>query len=113
MPEDDYAQIKAAVQNEGFFATFHPDDGGEWIVLISHCTDGRLHGNSVRASLKKGQWFLFTWMPIFYRLDAPDDLIDVVLDCLRSGQSILGEVPLEIVTRYELVEVSKAEYDEA
>ena len=113
MPEKEYAKIKKAVQDAGFFTTFHPDDGGEWIVLMSHCTEGRLHGNSIRASFKRGRWFLFTWAPTFYRLDGDRDIAHVCLDCLRSTQSILGAIPPEIVDCYKLVRVSQAEYDEA
>jgi hypothetical protein len=113
MPEEDYIPIKEAVEHAGFFTTFRPDEGGEWIVLASRRTDGRLHGNSIRVSVRGGKCFLSTWVPIFYRLAVEQELPAVCLDCLRSTRSILGAIPPEIVARYQLVEVSEAEYDEA
>lgn len=111
MPERDYAELKEAVEAAGFFTDFRHEDRGDWIVLVSHRTDGRLHGNSIRASIKGGQWFLFTWVPIFYRLAPETDLIALCIDCLRSPQSILGAIPPDIMARHPLVEISEAQYN--
>src|SRR6516162_4071143 len=80
MRQDDYAEIKDAVEGAGFFTTFQPiDDDVLWIVLVSHCTDGRLHGNSFRLSVRSGRWYLITWSPVYYRVPPDADLARLCL----------------------------------
>jgi hypothetical protein len=56
MREEDYTEIKEAVEEAGFFTTLHPNgDDGVWIVLVSRRTEGRLHGNGFRVCLKGGR----------------------------------------------------------
>jgi hypothetical protein len=114
MREEDYFEIKRAVEGAGFFTTFHPiGDGGGWIVLVSCCTDGLLHGNSFRVSLKAGRWYLVTWVPAFYLVPPDADLPALCFDCLRESRSPIPEVPPEIARRYQLLEVSEEDYDRA
>lgn len=114
MREEEYTGIKTAVEAAGFFTTFHPNgDGGVWIVLVSRRTEGRLHGNSFRVSLKAGRWYLVTWSPVFYLIPPGANLTAVCLDCLRASRSPIPEVPPEIASRHQLLEVSEEDYDRA
>lgn len=114
MREEDYTEIKEAVEKAGFFTTFHPNaDEGVWIVLVSRCTEGRLHGNSFRLSLKAGHWYLVTWSPVFYLVPPGADLIALCLDCLHASRSPIPEVPPDIASRYQLLDVSEEDYDRA
>jgi hypothetical protein len=111
MRAEDYTELKNAVEEAGFFTTFQfTDDEGVWIVLVSRYTEGRLHGNSFRVSLKAGRWYLVTWSPIFYRVPPSEDLTALCLECLRASRSPIGRVPPEIARRYQLVEVSEEDY---
>jgi hypothetical protein len=111
MKEEDYTEIKEAVEKAGFFTTLHPNgDDGVWIVLVSHRTEGRLHGNSFRVSLKGGRWYLITWSPVFYLVPPGADLNTLCLDCLRACRTPIPAMPPEIISRYRLVEVSEGEY---
>ncbi len=112
MREEDYTEIKKAVEEAGFFTTLHPNgDGGVWIVVVSSCTEGRYHGNSFRVSLKAGCWYLITWSPAFYFVPPDADLPALCLDCLRASCSPIPEVPPGIARRYQLLEVSEERYD--
>ena len=112
MRKEDYTEIKEAVEEVGFFTTFHPSGAdGVWIVLVSHRTEGRLHGNSFRVSLKGGRWYLVTWSPVFYLVPPGADLTGLCLDCLRASHSPIPEVPPEIARRYQLLELSALDYD--
>jgi hypothetical protein len=82
-------------------------------VLVSHCTEGRLHGNSFRVSLKAGRWNLVTWVPVFYLLPPGADLIARCIDWLRASRSPIPTVPSDIASRYHLLEVSEEDYDRA
>jgi hypothetical protein len=114
MREEDYTEIKEAIETAGFFTTFYPNgDEGGWIVLVSRCREGQLHGNSFRVALKAGRWFLVTWSPVFYVLPPSADLIALCLDCLRASDSPIPTVPPEIASRYQLLEVSEEDYDRA
>ena len=114
MREEDYTEIKKAVEQAGFFTTLHPNgDEGVWIVLVSHCTDGRLHGNSFRVSLKAGHWYLVTWSPTFYLVPQGADLTALCLDCLRASRSPIPAVPPDFANRYQLLELSEDDYDRA
>lgn len=114
MRPEDYAEIKQAVEAAGFYTTLHPDDnGGVWLVLVSDCTDGRLHGNSFRVSLKSGRWYLVTWWPAFYLVPDAADLIALCLECLRASDAPFPRLPRQIAIRYKLVEVSEEEYERA
>jgi hypothetical protein len=114
MKEEDYTEIKQAIEEAGFFTTLHPNgDDGVWIVLVSQCTDGRLHGNSFRVSFKGGRWYLVTWLPAFYLVPPGVDLTVLCLDCLRASPTPIARVPPDIATRYQLVEVPEKEYDPA
>jgi hypothetical protein len=110
--KEDYTEIKEAVEEAGYFTTLHPNGkGGVWIVLLSHRTEGRLHGNSFRVSLNGGRWYLVTWLPVFYLVPPGADLTALCLDCLRASHIPIPKVPPEIASRYQLVEVSEEEYD--
>jgi hypothetical protein len=114
MRKEDYTEIKEAIEEASFFTTLQPNgDGGVWIVLVSRYTEGRLHGNSFRVSLKAGRWYLVTWSPAFYLVPPHADLIALCLDCLRASRSPIPEVPPEIGARYQLLEVSEEDYDRA
>jgi hypothetical protein len=112
MRAENYTEIKEAVEKAGYFTTLHPNgDEGVWIVLVSCRTEGRLHGNSFRVSLKTGRWYLVTWSPAFYLVPPGADLTALCLDCLRASRSPIPEVPLDIASRYQLLEVSEEDYD--
>jgi hypothetical protein len=114
MREEDYAEIKKTVEEAGFFTTLQPNgDGGVWIVLVSRCTEGQLHGNSFRVSLKADRWYLVTWSPVFYLVPPGADLTALCLDCLRASRSPIHVVPPDIASRYGLLKVSEEEYDQA
>jgi hypothetical protein len=109
MRQEDYAEIKDAVEKAGFFASFQPYDADEefrWlIVLVSRCTEGRLHGNSFRLSLEQGQWHLITWSPVEYTVPAIADLTALCLECLRASGTPIPVVPPDIASRYGLQEL--------
>ena len=114
MREEDYTEIKRAVEEAGLFTTLHPNgEGGVWLVVVSCCTEGRLHGNSFRVSLKVDRWYLVTWLPAFYLVPPNSNLLALCLDCLRASPSPIPEVPAEIACRYQLLKVSDEDYDRA
>ena len=114
MREDHYTEIKEAIEEAGFFTTFRPNgDEGVWIVLVSHCTEGRLHGNSFRVSLKTGRWYLVTWSPAFYLVPPNVDLTVLCLDCLRASRTPIPKIPPDIERRYQLLRVSEEDYAHA
>lgn len=114
MQEEDYTEIKKAVEEAGFFTTFHPNgDGGVWIVLVSHHTEGRLHGNSFRVSLKAGRWYVVTWCSEIYLIPPDADLIALCFECLGASRIPIYDVPPDIVSRYQLLKVSEEDYDRA
>ena len=112
MRQEDYAQIKDAVERAGYFTTFHPcGDDDDWlIVLVTRCTAGRLHGNSFKIRAEQGRWYLITWAPVAYLIPAAADLEALCLECLRSSEGAFPVVPPEIVSRYGLARI--AEEDE-
>jgi hypothetical protein len=112
MRPEDYTDIKQAVEAAGCFTTLQPNgDGGVWIVLVSRCTEGRLHGNSVRVSLKRGHWYLVTWSPAYYLIPHEADLTAVCLDCLRVSTTPIPEVPPDVAGHHGLLRISEHEYD--
>jgi hypothetical protein len=112
MRMDEYTEIKDAVEGAGFFTTFQSDGHrGLSIVLVTHRTDGRLHGNSFCVAHKVGRWYLVTRAPVFYLVPPGAALPALCLDCLRSSHSPIAKVPSGIANRYGLVEVSAEEYD--
>jgi len=114
MQEEEYTDIKLAVEEAGFFTTFQPfEDDEVWIVLASHRTEGVLDGNSFRVSLKGGRWYLVTWALVYYLVPPGADLTALCLDCLRVTHKTISQMPAKIVSRYQLVEISEEEYDRA
>ena len=109
MREEDYAEIKEAVEEAGFFTILRPNENE--IMLVSHRTGERLHGNSFRVSVKGSRWYLVTWSPVFYEVPSCVDLTALCLDCLRASRTPIPAVPPDIASRYQLVEVSEEEYD--
>lgn len=116
MRQEDYAEIKDAVEKAGFFTSFQPygeDEDVRWmIVLVSHRTEGRLHGNSFRCSLEQGQWHLITWSPVDYLIPAGADLTSLCLECLRASKTPIPVVPADIASRYGLQELPQDESDQ-
>ena len=80
---------------------------------VTRFTEGRLHGNGFRVSLKAGRWYLFTWLPAYYLIPPGADLPALCLDCLRASRSPFPKVPADIAGRYGLVEMSEGEFDDA
>jgi hypothetical protein len=114
VPDQDYTEIQRAVERAGFFTTLNPQgDDGDWLVLASRRTKGRLHGNSFRLAVKGGRWYLVTWTPAYYVVAPGTDLTSLCLDCLRASPSPLTTVPPDLAARHQLVEVSEDEFERA
>lgn len=115
MRKEDYAEIKDAVERAGYFTSFHPyeydKDVGWFLVLVTHCTEGKLHGNSFRLLNEQGQWRLITWLPAEYLVPADTDLAALCLECLRASAAPIYVVPPELVARYHLIELPETEGD--
>jgi hypothetical protein len=108
MEEAEYTALTEAVEQAGFFTTLHPL--GDALVLASRRTEGRLRGNSFWVPLRAGHWYLATWSPAFYLVPNGADMTALCLDCLRASPEASAEVPPDIASRYQLLEVSEEDY---
>lgn len=115
MRPQDYSEIKDAVERAGSFTSvqsYGENEDVRWrIVLASHCTEGRLHGNSLWLSLEQGEWHLITWSPVEYLVPAGADLTALCRECLRASGSPISVVPPGIAIRYRLLELPNGESD--
>jgi hypothetical protein len=63
-------------------------------------------------SLNAARWYLVTWSPVFYLIPPGADLTALCLECLRASRSPISEVPHDIASRYQLLEVSEKNDDQ-
>jgi hypothetical protein len=115
---EDYAELKRAIEDAGFFTTFMPiRQVGDRMVCCSHqFTDGPkaggLGGRSFWVAKRDDGWYVATWSPSIYRVSRTDKLVALCLELLRCEPSrALFDLAQEVVDRFELVPVTTSEFD--
>jgi hypothetical protein len=66
-------------------------------------------GNSFWVTSVGGRWYLFTWVPIGYRVPESKDVVGLCRRCMDLGHSAMYRVPPEIAKEFELLELSVQE----
>jgi hypothetical protein len=67
--------------------------------------------NSFWVCHEAGVWYLSTWAPCVYRVLATANLADLCTDFVNRGTVALAAVPVDLVTQYDLIELSPTEMD--
>ena len=65
-------------------------------------------GNSFWLTYKKETWYLFTWLPVGYRIPTDQDVVALCSACMIGGLAMY-RVPSEIITRFKLQELTESE----
>ena len=115
---EDYADLQKAIEAAGFFTTFQPiEKAGDRIVCASHqFPDGHerpgLCGNSFWVALRGVDWYVASWAPRIYRLQAAERVNALCLHLLsREAGGAYWDFDEHIRQAYGLVEISYEYFD--
>jgi hypothetical protein len=64
-------------------------------------------GNNFWVTNVDGQWYLFTWVPIGYRVPESHNFVELCRKCMEVGHEAMHQVPPEIVDEFGLIELSE------
>jgi hypothetical protein len=70
-------------------------------------------GNSFWVCKRGGDWCVCTWARRYYRVPACSSAVDVAGAFVDCGKTAQPRVPVEMVTRFGLVETDHADFDRA
>jgi hypothetical protein len=68
-------------------------------------------GNSFWLSYQGTIWYLSTWAPICYRIPIHQDIVALCSACMEVGDSAMGRVPDDLVSRFGLEQIDYREFD--
>ena len=109
MPAEQYLLLAADLTRVGLIAQFQNED-----QLVVSTQVGPVYpdrGNSFWLSEKMGEWHLSTWAPIGYRIPPGQDIVVLCSACMSVGTTAMWRVPLDIVARFGLAELSDEQYE--
>jgi hypothetical protein len=115
--QDDYADLKEAVEAAGFFTTFMPIlEVGDRIVCASRSYTsgpraGGLGGNSFWVAKRGSDWFIATWAPIIYRLQKTEVVAELCIHLLRRAPgAAYCAFDEHVRSTFDLIEIGENEF---
>jgi hypothetical protein len=104
---DPYQLLAAALSGDGICCQFQTR--GQFVISRQAGPVWPNRGNSFWVTHVGGLWYLFTWVPIGYRIPEATDMIELCRTCMGHGQSAMARVPPPIAHGFGLVELSEEE----
>lgn len=112
--KSDYAELKRDVESAGYFTAFQPIKyEGDRIILASHQHSAGLGGNSFWVAVRRGSWYVATWLPVIYRLRDSSRLRDLVVKLLsREPARAHGQIEEAIASEFDLEEIADCDFSD-
>jgi hypothetical protein len=104
---DPYEELASALAGNGIRCHFH--SSGQMVVSSQVGPTWPNRGNSFWVTHIGGRWYLFTWVPIGYRVPETADMAALCRICMGFGDSAMASVPPEIARVFGLAELSEEE----
>ncbi len=104
---DPFKALATALAADGIRCQFH--SAGQMVISRQVGAVWPNRGNSFSVTNIAGQWYLFTWVPIGYRVPDTSECAALCRTCMSLGDSAMGRVPSEIMREFGLVELSDEE----
>jgi hypothetical protein len=104
---DPYRILAAELAADGIRCQFHSP--GQMVVSSQVGPIWPNRGNSFWVTNAGSRWYLFTWVPVGYRVPADSDMPALCRACMAHGDSAMGTVPPQIAQAFGLAELSEEE----
>ena len=104
---DPYKELAMAFADDGIRCHFQ--SSGQMVVSGQVGPIWPNRGNSFWVTNVAGRWYVFTWVPVGYRVPDSVDMAELCRTCMAHGDSAMAKVPAEIANEFGLVELSEVE----
>jgi hypothetical protein len=106
---DPYKVLSAELSGDGILCQFQ--SRGQLIVSRQQEPFWPGKGNSFWVTHVDGHWYLFTWVPIGYRVPESTNMARLCRTCMGYGKSAMAVVPIPIMQSFGLIELSAEDAD--
>ena len=112
MAQQDYADLKNAVEAAGYFGDYEDRENfRDRLVLASVKFENGYTGVLLWAATRGSHWYVATYLPRIYRIPEPERLADLAVAVLGGGRGTPYDFKPEIKSTFQLVELSEDDFD--